>query len=585
MLQNPTLILAKTEFQRFGGTNARFILNDALPSFEISRKDGEWIFTAPSEVELLYAVYDCAERFLGYDFFEPGTENFDPETVCRNLPDGVLVPAQKPRMKRCGFIQEFPFDPVETPLLLDFMAKNKLNYLLVWMKYYDELSAELKQYAQIRGIVIESGHHNFEYLIPADKYGETHPEYFAIRAKDQNVKDLPGVTCLKRQLCTTEPDLRKEIAHQLLAYQRKNPELSRIGLNPNDGYGWCECPRCKNYYLPDDQRKFRSAPSPGYFYAENAYDEFIGAVAEHIHEKNPDLTLNFFAYVNYSTPAKNFKLTPGIAVELANYWRCVQHDLFDPDCPTNRGFLNDFLAWEKAKAGGELIMYEYYMGINFYISLPLLFWKRMFDEFEYYQQHHVDGVLTQFQMNHWSVYGSNYRFMASAARGGNLEDALNRFYQRRFGKYAEEAGQFFAMIEKLLSSIKECHIPTPASLFSRISLEQLNELLPPARKLARKLPTIRPAADLEVWIKYLIKLKDLYDREMNRTITPQDMKKFLLWLKRQEKRRVVAKAAYRYLKLWLEDIQNGVPCRFFDVDWVAEFSRRRKIHSQTLCSR
>ena len=68
MLQNPTLILAKTEFQRFGGTNARFILNNAPPSFEISRKDGEWIFTAPSEVELLYAVYDCAERFLGYDF-------------------------------------------------------------------------------------------------------------------------------------------------------------------------------------------------------------------------------------------------------------------------------------------------------------------------------------------------------------------------------------------------------------------------------------------------------------------------------------------------------------------------------------
>lgn len=577
---NPTLSLAKNEFQRFSGTKAQFILRKDLPSFEISRRDGQWIFSAPSEVELLYAVYECAENFLGYDFFEPGTENFDPAAVCQNQPEGILVPARQPRIRRCGFIQEFPFDPVETPRLFDFMAKNKLNYLLVWMKYYDELSSELKNFAAIRGIVIESGHHNFEYLIPFEKYGKNHPEFFAVRAKDQNLKDLPGVTCIKRQLCTTDHGLRQEIARQLLEYQHKNPELSRVGLNPNDGYGWCECPRCKKYYLPDDNRKFRSAPNPGYFYAEKAYDEFIGAVAKNIHEKNPDLTLNFFAYVNYSTPAENFKLTPGIAVELANYWRCVEHDLFDPDCPTNHGFLKDLLAWEKAKAGGELMMYEYYMGINFYISLPLLFWKRMFDEFEYYRQHHVDGVLTQFQMGHWSVYGSNYRFMAAAARGGDMETALDRFFRRRFGKYAGDAREFFAGIEKLISSVNGCHIPTPASLFSRISPEQLNGLLPQARKLARKLPDIRPAADLEIWIKYLIKLKNLYDKEMDRTITPQEMKKFLAWLKRQKNRRIIATAAFRYLKMWLEDIQNGNKCRFFDVDWPAEFNRRKKIHSQ-----
>ena len=179
--------------------------------------------------------------------------------------------------------------------------------------------------------------------------------------------------------------------------------------------------------------------------------------------------MNFFAYVNYASPAKNFKLTPGIAVQHANYWRCVKHDIFDADCPTNRGFFNDITAWAKAKAGGEFMIYEYYMGINFYMSVPLLFWKRMFDEFDCYKKLAVDGVLTQFQMGHWSVYGSNYRFMAAAARGEDFELSLCRFYERRFGKYASDAEKFFDSVAAVMESFEDCHIPTPASLFSRIS--------------------------------------------------------------------------------------------------------------------
>ncbi len=575
MRSSDTLKLAKTEFLRLCGKTAGFVIDPALPSFETSRVDGKWLFRAPNEVELLYAVYDCAERFFGYDFFEPGTEEFDPAEV-KSVPDnGVLVASRTPVVRHCGFIQEFPFDETDTPQLFDFMAKNKLNYLLVWMKYYDELPEYLKEYAAVRGIIIESGHHNFEYLIPQEKYGKSHPEYFAIRGKDADIKALPGVTHASRQLCTTEPGLRKEIARQLLDYCEKNPELSRVGLNPNDGFGWCECPRCSKYYLPDDNRKFRSSTKPGYFYAENAYDEFIGAVAEELHQHKPEIALNFFAYVNYASPAKGFKLTPGIAVQHANYWRCVKHDIFDNSCPTNRGFFNDISAWSRAKAGGEFMIYEYYMGINFYMSLPLFFWKRMFDEFACYKNLAVDGVLTQFQMGHWSVYGSNYRFMAAAARGEEFASAISRFYQRRFGKYAAEAENFFNAASAVMESFEDCHIPTPASLFCRITLAQLEALLPSARKLARKLPGIRPAADLEIWISYLIRFKKLYDKEIDRTITAAEMKRFLAWIKRNRSRRVVAAPALRYLGMWLEDIQNGNPCRFFDVDWVAEFRRRR----------
>ena len=134
------------------------------------------------------------------------------------------------------------------------------------------------------------------------------------------------------------------------------------------------------------------------------------------------------------------------------------------------------------------------------------------------------------------------------------------------------------MVDEVMNSFEECHIPTPASLFSRIKLEQLEALMPLARRLARKLPDIRPAADLEIWISYLIRFKKLYDKEIARTITPEEMKKFLKWIKLQKSRRVLAaKQVLRYLGMWQEDIENNRPCRFFDVDWPAEFRRRREI--------
>jgi DNA-binding LacI/PurR family transcriptional regulator len=107
------------------------------------------------------------------------------------------------------------------------MAKNKLNYLMVWMKYYDELSAELKEYAAIRGIIIESGHHNFDYLIPPEKYRKNHPDFFAVTAENKR-RQLAGMPEVSRQLCTTNPALRTELLNSLLRYRKEHPEIKGI---------------------------------------------------------------------------------------------------------------------------------------------------------------------------------------------------------------------------------------------------------------------------------------------------------------------------------------------------------------------
>ena len=128
-MDHSTWELAHSELEKYG-IKADLIIDHALAAFEFRHSSGNLIIAAPNTIELLYGVYDFAERFGGYSFFEPGNDRFDPARKVNDLPEGILFTAPAPLLKRRGFIQEFPFDD-ETGQLFDWMAKNKLNYLLV----------------------------------------------------------------------------------------------------------------------------------------------------------------------------------------------------------------------------------------------------------------------------------------------------------------------------------------------------------------------------------------------------------------------------------------------------------------------
>lgn len=562
-----TLKLVKSELIHYGIT-AEIVIEENLSSFEIRSVDGRPLIAAPTEVELLYGVYDCAERFYGWDFFEPGNDVFHPESVRPFPREGVVVPAVTPRLKRCGFIQEFPFDD-NAETTFDWMAKNKLNYLMVWMSYYDELSDELKTYAAVRGIIIESGHHNFNYLIPPEKYREQHPDFFAETTENKR-RQLAGMPEITRQLCTTNPALRDELVKNLLEYRKQHPEVKYIGLNPNDGFGWCECKTCSSLYNPSDRGESYSR-SEKYYPANRIFNSLISDVGEKLHAASPDTVLNFFAYVNYSTPAPDFKLTPGVAVHLALYWRCINHVIDDGACGINSGYFRDILAWEKAKAGGCFNIYEYYMGINFYLSAPMLHFEQMFHEFELYSRHQVDGVTTQFWREHWSVYGMNYYFMARAARGESAAESIERFYLTRFGKMAEEARNFYGKLDRILKRLGKCHIPHLVSFLSRTTIGELEALRADAARISENCELL-PGKAFSLWIEYLIRFKDFYDRSRSEVNAESEVRAFLEWVHAQKPYKLFVDSKFdTFFAQWFEDLAKGKNWRYFDEnDWHAE---------------
>lgn len=573
-MDNATWLLAENELKKCG-LNAVFVIETQLVSFEIRNVGGKVIIAAPDCTELLYGVYELAERFGGYSFFEPGRDRFDPARKTP-VPEGIAVPARKPLLKRRGFIQEFPFN-AETPQLFDWMAKNKLNYLLVWMKYYDELSEECKEAARIRGIVIESGHHNFNYWIPGRKYGEMHPEFFAeVNGKRIKSSDGKSDLLLSEQLCTTNPALRAEIAANMLDYCEKHPEVKVISLVPNDGFGWCECRECSRFYDKEKKGDFYSL-SEHVYKADRIYHDMVRDIGARLRAKRPDLLLTFCAYVNYCAPSPGFKLEKGMAVHFAPYWRCINHVIDDPACPVNSRYAEDIRRWEAVKNGGEINIYEYYMGVNFYLSLPMIHFREMFHEMSWYAEHHVDGILTQFHLPHWTVYGMNYVLMARAARGEREQDAIPALFAALFGNDAPEARQFYCRIKELLLNMGRCHIPYPYSLFRRTSPADYQELHGMARQLAAKKPDDRFRSELVLWTEYLIRFKALFDQYHAGELTEAGLDAFLDWIHAHRDSRVFVQERFdMYFQALRECLRTGKPWIHFNLDWEDAYILRQE---------
>ena len=568
-MDNKTLALAKQELEKYS-LQAEFVIENPLPSFEIRCLNGKITIAAPDAVEVLYGVYDLAERIGGYCFFEPGRDRFD-ESRIQTPADGILVPCRKPLLKRRGFIQEFPFND-ETLSLFDWMAKNKLNYLLTWMKYYDELSPEVKEYARIRGIVIESGHHNFNYWIPGRKYNKAHPEFFAeINGKRIESSDGKSELLLSEQLCTTNPELRAEIVKNMLKYSDEHPEVKAISLIPNDGFGWCECSECSKFYDKSKKGDFYSL-SEHVYKADRIYHDLLRDVGGKLHAARSDLMLTFCAYINYCAPSPGFTLENGMAVHMATYWRCINHTMDDTRCVLNPHYLEDIKRWTAAKRGGEVNIYEYFMGVNFYLMLPMIHFRELFHEMKCYSDIGVDGILTQFHVSHWSVYGMNYVLMGRAARGEDQDESIENLFLSLFGADAEEAKNFYREVKALVQNAGHCHIPYPRALLRRTELNAYQHLHELALKLSEKSPEDRFRSDLVIWTDYMIRFKKLFDSYQSGYLTEADIHTFLAWIHSHQDTRVfVVFQCDDYFHAVLEALRTGKEWIHFNLEWEDKY--------------
>lgn len=491
-----------------------FVLEPASQAaYRVEAADGELRFVGATAVDVLYAVYDFAECWLGLSFFEPGVDRFSPPAA-RHWPAGVIVGPAQPVLENRGFIQEFPPND-QSFVLADWMARNRMNYLLTWMKHYDQFSDALKAYFRDRGIRIEAGHHNFDYYLPMSRYYAEHPDYFAV-IDGQRVRPEAGdhALLLSKQICATHPQVRQVLAERMAEYAVLHPEVDILSLVPNDGFGWCECDCCSAFYDKTRRGDWFSV-SAHVYPAQKLYHDLVQDVAARLEKIRPGLGLSFVAYVNYVEPAEGFELRENMSVHLALYWRCINHRIDDPACPINQRYLRAIDAWRTAKRGGTVNIYEYYMGVNFYISLPMIHHRQVFGEVRALAERGMDGVLTQFHLTHWAAYGLNYHLFAKAAWGEDENTSVDRVFTALFGAAKPQAEALYAALRAIqLAGAAEgdrCLVPVPRLLLGAAPRSLFEAVLQRADDLVAARPDDRFALALRAWAAYLDRLKEAFD--------------------------------------------------------------------------
>ncbi len=141
--------------------------------------------------------------------------------------------------------------------------------------------------------------HTYSKLIPADKFYQSHPEYFPLL----NGKRFKS-TQKDGQLCYTAPGLAEEIARQLDEVIQKNPYARIYSVSSNDNRNAnCECDNC--------QKLIKLDGIPG------AQLDLANRVADQLAKKYPDILISTLAYVESQVPPKHVKPSKNVLIVYA----------------------------------------------------------------------------------------------------------------------------------------------------------------------------------------------------------------------------------------------------------------------------
>jgi hypothetical protein len=141
-----------------------------------------------------------------------------------------------------------------------------------------------------------------------EKYGKTHPEYFAMDPKGKRGTFEPRE---RMKECISNPAVGDLILNQWRAEGR--PDVWTVC--PTDSGGFCTCPACRAMDDPD-QRQF---PAEAIWRERGVnltrrYLTFWNGLIERMRQENPRIALCGYAYSVYRQPPTHLKVAKGLAL-------------------------------------------------------------------------------------------------------------------------------------------------------------------------------------------------------------------------------------------------------------------------------
>jgi len=341
--------------------------------------------------------------------------------------------------------------------------------------------------------------HSFVHLLPPDKYFDKNPEFYAMIGGRRHRADMRG-----GQICTTNPDVIRIIAGTVRKYFKENPKARVFSIAPNDGYGWCECERCRalDEKLCKNRRWYYRPSEP---VVSDRLCVFANEVAKQALFDMPDKELYMFAYVSYCPPPMTAKPRPQVTHVVCHYIpACYAHPVNRRGCPDNEIYNRYIRGWRKISP--QMMTYAY-TDKSQWLGLPRPVVRQMAADIKYFHSLGIKKYIAQSGAYNWPQMGALYYVTAKLLWNPKLdvEKLIEEWNARVYGKAAKHMMAFYDALEGVVTRSKGHYRGDP---YKQVGNVYTAASLDPVRK---HLDAALAAADDETVRKRIQKVADTFD--------------------------------------------------------------------------
>lgn len=251
-------------------------------------KDEQLFIRGGSPQNTLYAVYTFLENELGCRFYSPTVEH---------------IPT-KSQIELSSSLQYSYSPPITTRTV-----HSRLFY------EHPDFAHKLRVTTEaFPAYVPEARVHTFHRFVPADRYYQQQPEYYALR----NGKRIPT------QLCLTNEAVFQIVKDTVASLLASHPEAGVISVSQDDNTQYCQCANCEAIHTQEE------SPSGSMIH-------FVNRIARAF----PDKQISTLAYQYTRKAPKALKPEPNVLITLCSI-ECDRSAPIEEKCSD---FTKDLIAW------------------------------------------------------------------------------------------------------------------------------------------------------------------------------------------------------------------------------------------------
>jgi uncharacterized protein DUF4838 len=433
--------------------------------------------TGTNPRSLLYAVYSFLRKTLGVEWTSP-TKTGEYISKENRVEIERFHVKEQAMLKYRGFYidsLQHSINAENISYFIDWMAKNYGNFLLVSVMFYEKIKKPLLKALKLRSMILEVGHHGFNFYVEPKTHFQKHPDWFS----EVNGKRVPGSyfadIIFSSQLCTSNKEVINYYAKSFMKFWEKNPDIDILGIIPNDGFGWCECCECKK--LEEKQQACSLLKGKT---ASGRYHHFVNEIIKKKGILSPDKKVSFWAYADMIFPSsKVLELPSNTLLSIALYDRWYNNPLNFNDKKNsgtpNQIYVKILREWRETFTG-EINIYEYY---EKYIwqSMPKWMPGIIRQDTKFFKDENIQGLLSMLEEGFFTLYEPNYmaQLAMSWSSKWTSESFLDEYTGKSFGGMSKEVKK---EINKVISAMKP---------FAKLGPQYPRELSPAAEKSFKEL--------------------------------------------------------------------------------------------------